>query len=241
MLRELRARIDRFLFRGESDEWLSWLRIGLGIEVVLYGLSLRRDWAHLFASSDAGFISPELSEAILLRDSILTPRLRWFVVIGQHLGLSEEPTVLILWVCLICAGLLLTIGFCSRTSAIAAWLLHLCAVKSIGFMSYGVDNFTTIGLFYLVVAPLPDRLALDHRVRRRPIKDSTRHGLHRRVLQIHLCLVYLFGGLSKCLGNGWWDGSSIWRLSYVLRLMSFLRKRLRPGVVSCPSPAYAFV
>jgi hypothetical protein len=211
MLSSLRGGVVRHLFPAESDQWLAWLRVGLGIEVGLYCLSLRADWTYLFASNGRGLISPHLSEAVLLRDSALTPRLRWFTAAGEYLGLSEDTTVLVLWTCLLCAGLLLTIGFCSRTSAIVAWILHLSAVKSIGFMSYGADNFTTIGLFYLMVAPLPDRLALDHRIRKIRTKDSSRHGFHRRVLQLHLCLVYFFGGLGKCLGKGWWDGSSMWR------------------------------
>ena len=37
----------------------------------------------------------------------------------------------------------------------AGWFIHLCAVKSVNLMTYGVDNFTTIGLFYLMFAPLP--------------------------------------------------------------------------------------
>jgi hypothetical protein len=36
-------------------------------------------------------------------------------------------------------------------------------------------------------------------------------GFFRRVLQVHLCLIYFFGGLAKCLGSGWWDGSNLWR------------------------------
>jgi hypothetical protein len=31
------------------------------------------------------------------------------------------------------------------------------------------------------------------------------------VLQVHLCFVYFFGGLAKCLGSGWWNGSNLWR------------------------------
>jgi hypothetical protein len=31
------------------------------------------------------------------------------------------------------------------------------------------------------------------------------------VLQVHLCLVYFFGGLAKSLGSGWWNGASVWR------------------------------
>ena len=36
-------------------------------------------------------------------------------------------------------------------------------------------------------------------------------GFHRRILQLHLCLIYFFGGVTKCAGPGWWDGASIWR------------------------------
>jgi hypothetical protein len=30
-------------------------------------------------------------------------------------------------------------------------------------------------------------------------------------LQIHLCFIYFFSGLSKVLGSGWWNGTNIWR------------------------------
>jgi hypothetical protein len=33
----------------------------------------------------------------------------------------------------------------------------------------------------------------------------------RRVLQLHLCLIYFFGGLTKALGVGWWNGTNLWR------------------------------
>ena len=31
-----------------------------------------------------------------------------------------------------------------------------------------------------------------------------------RLLQVHLCIVYLFGGLAKVRGETWWDGSAMW-------------------------------
>jgi hypothetical protein len=92
-----------------------------------------------------------------------------------------------------------------------AWFVHLCAAESGGFVSYGVDNFMTIGLFYLMLSPLPDRYSLDQRWRKLPPKNPHLLGFFRRVLQVHLCLIYFFGGLAKCLGSGWWDGSNLWR------------------------------
>jgi hypothetical protein len=78
-------------------------------------------------------------------------------------------------------------------------------------VSYGVDNFMTIGLFYLMLSPLPDRYSLDWRLRKLRSRDPQLLGFWRRVLQLHLCLIYFFSGLTKCLGSGWWDGSNMWR------------------------------
>ena len=68
-----------------------------------------------------------------------------------------------------------------------------------------------MGLFYLMLSPLPDRYSLDHRLVKTKPKDPQLLGFWRRVLQVHLCLVYFFGGLGKTLGSGWWDGSNLWR------------------------------
>jgi hypothetical protein len=31
-----------------------------------------------------------------------------------------------------------------------------------------------------------------------------------RLMQIHLCIIYLFSALGKCMGSTWWDGSAMW-------------------------------
>ena len=35
-------------------------------------------------------------------------------------------------------------------------------------------------------------------------------GVATRLAQLHLCLIYLFGGLWKARGTSWWDGSAMW-------------------------------
>jgi len=200
-----------FLFSPDSDRWVALLRLGLGLQVALYCLSLRNDWNDLFARDSNGFISRELTEAILTLQNPLVPRLGWFVAWGSYLGLTEETILFVTWICLLGAACCLLLGFCCRTSAIIAWLLHLCAVKSGDFVAYGMDNFTTIGLFYLIVAPLPDHYALDWKLWKPRRQDLRRLGFQRRVLQLHMCLIYFFGGITKCLGTGWWTGESMWR------------------------------
>ncbi len=211
----MRGRYEAFrgwLFRATNDTWLTLLRVGLGLHVVLYCLALRRDWSFFLASDGGGIINRRLAEAMLATESPLIPKVSWLVRVAEIFHVSEETALLAAWAALLVAAITLTIGLACRVSAIAAWFIHLAAASSGALSSYGVDNFMTIGLFYLMLAPLPDRAALDCRLRpNRPARDPRLHGFFRTVLQLHLCVIYLFAGLAKALGSGWWDGANLWR------------------------------
>lgn len=201
-----KERLLELLFPPETDTWLTVLRVGLGFQVMLYSLSVRYDWNYLFSGT-----ARRVAEALLSLESHFIPRLGWSIKLGTQLGLHEATVLFVVWACLFLAGCGLLVGVACRVSAIAAWFFHLCAAKSGGFVSYGVDNFMTIGLFYLMLSPLPDRYALDRRLRELRPKNPQLLGFWRRVLQLHLCVIYFFSGLTKCLGSGWWNGSSVWR------------------------------
>jgi hypothetical protein len=200
-----------FLFASETDKWLAALRIGMGLQVAVYALFLRSDWHYLFASTGKGLIGRELGEAITSFDSPLIPKLDWLVALGGYAGIGEDTVLSMTWACVLCMGLLLLLGLFCRPAAIIAWFLHLCATESGGLFAYGADNFMTTGLFYLMLSPLPDQYSLDHRLLKIDLKNSQLLGFWRRVLQVHMCFVYFIGGLAKCLGSGWWNGSNFWR------------------------------
>ena len=200
-----------FLFPSESDTWLAVFRIGLGLQITLYALFLRSDWHYLFASSGKGLVGREVGEAITSFDSPLIPKLSWLVGFGRNLNMSEETVFTVAWITLLSAGCLLLLGLLSRPAAIVAWFVHLCAAESGGLLAYGADNFMTTALFYLMLSPLPDRYSFDHWAVKTRTKNPQLLGFWRRVLQVHLCFVYFIGGLAKFLGNGWWDGSNLWR------------------------------
>ena len=152
-----------------------------------------------------------MGEAIISFDSPFIPKLGWLVALGGHVNIGEETVLSVAWACLLVAGCCLLLGLFCRPAAISAWFLHLCAAQSGGLLAYGADNFMTMGLFYLMLSPLPDRYSLDHWLGKTKPKNPQLLGFWRRVLQLHLCLVYFFGGLGKSLGSGWWDGSNLWR------------------------------
>ncbi|HEU0274254.1 MAG TPA: HTTM domain-containing protein [Candidatus Udaeobacter sp.] len=206
----MQKRTLEFLFPKETDTWLAVLRIGMGLLVIIYTLFLRNDWHYLFASTGRGLVSRQLGEAIASFDSPAIPKLGWLVTLGSYAHIGEDAVLSISWACLLCMGFLLLLGIFCRQAAIMAWFLHLCTAESGGLFAYGADNFITTGLFFLMLSPLPDRYSLDHRLLKIRLKDSALLGFWRRVLQVQMCFVYFVGGLAKCLGSGWWNGSNLW-------------------------------
>lgn len=136
------------------------------------------------------------------------PRLSWFV--DALAPVAGERAVVIGVFCLYVAALhLLLTGWRTRTAAIVAWLLHL-SLKTTGSASaYGVFEFATIALFYCAVFPVGAVWSLDAMEGERT--DAFQATLGRRVLQIHLCVVYLSSGIEKIRGEQWRNGEAIWR------------------------------
>src|SRR6266481_2412877 len=152
-----------------------------------YAVSLRSDWIELLAEGNRGLIRRDLMEALLSVESALIPRVGWMVEAGGWLHLSEINVLWLLWGGLLLASIFLILGLFCRMVSIVAWILFLCTAKSAEPFGYGVDNFTIIGLFYLVIAPLPDAWSIDARLRRKGSPSPSLQGLHRRVLQLHIC------------------------------------------------------
>ncbi len=209
-IKHLASRLRDWLFFPTSDRWLSILRIGLGLQLLLYALSIRADWTFLLAGTGRGLVSRDLAEALLSLESRIIPRLGWFVDLGKQFGFSETTVLNLSWCGLMLASIFLLLGLFCRAAAIASWFLHLCSVKSGGLATYGVDALTTSGLFYLMLSPLPDRLSFDYFWRKK-LSNPELLGFWRRVLQLHLCLIYFFSGLIKALGKDWWNGINLWR------------------------------
>ncbi len=95
--------------------------------------------------------------------------------------------------------------------AIGAWLLHLTLMNTGFFSTYGVDLFVHIALFYGAWMPVGACLSLDRRAGRTSAAPSPLARLSLRILQLHLCIVYLTAGLSKARGLQWRNEEAIWQ------------------------------
>src|SRR2546430_3637095 len=117
-LRKCWQGLVRYLFPPETDAWLVTLRIGLGLQVIVYALFLRSDWQYLFASSGKGLVGREVGEAITSFESPLIPTLSWLVALGRSVNMSEETVLSISWSCLLSAGSFFFFCLFSRSTGI---------------------------------------------------------------------------------------------------------------------------
>jgi hypothetical protein len=179
--------------------------VGLPLLLLVHLVWLSNDIFALHGSR--GIIPWELTD--LLRDPWV-PGLPTLAAAFAPLGLSEHAATTLLLS--IYAGSLLSValGFHPRVSAFLAWGLHLSLLTS-GFASfYGVDRLANTFLFYLFLFPAGRAWAFASRslVSRR--EETIPVGC-LRVMQLHVCVIYLAAGLDKAVGSQWWNGEAIWQ------------------------------
>jgi lysylphosphatidylglycerol synthetase-like protein (DUF2156 family) len=179
--------------------------VGLPLLLLLHLIWLSNDLLSLHGSR--GIIPWELTD--LLRDPWV-PGLPTLARIFVPLGISMDTAIILLLSLYAGSLLALALGFHSRVYAFFAWALHLGIVTS-GFASfYGVDQISNTFLFYLVVFPAGRAWTFAPRSRDCP-REETIPVAFLRVVQIHLCVIYLAAGVEKALGRQWWNGEAIWR------------------------------
>jgi hypothetical protein len=180
----------------------------MGVAVVLLGQGLALMGSVLDLYGNRGLVQWSVGEAMITPG---VPRLSWLADALAPRGVSEAFCVQAVFV-LYMAGLAsLLVGWQTRWAAVVAWLTHLLLSVSGNASTYGVDEFANIALFYCVWMPVGHALSLDVQARRVSGEPTPMARLALRVLQLHLCMVYLASGIEKGSGTLWWDGEAIWR------------------------------
>ena len=178
-------------FRPVSARPLAGLRVGLSLLLLLHLIWISDDLLSLHGSQ--GIVPWQLTE--LLRHPWV-PGLPTLAKGFAPLGIGEHTAINLLLSGYAASLLSLALGFRARLSALLAWGLHLGIVTSGVTSYYGVDQLANTFLFYLVVFPSGNETV--------PVG-----GL--RVMQVHLCVIYLAAGLDKAMGSQWWNGEAIWQ------------------------------
>ncbi len=118
------------------------------------------------------------------------------------------------------------IGLLTRLTGPLAWFLQLMYLHRLTGALFGLDQIVTYTVMYLMLSPCGSCFSVDSALRRRlgarcrdskllawlfpDARPSVAANVATRLLQLHLCVIYLFGGLSKARGQTWWDGTAMW-------------------------------
>ena len=109
---------------------------------------------------------------------------------------------------------LLTIGLWTRIVAVLAFVFTVSYAQRAPGALYGLDQINGLLSLYLMIGPSGCRFSVDawraRRATRAVESSSVTANLAIRLMQCHLCVIYLFAGLSKLQGVTWWNGFAVW-------------------------------
>jgi hypothetical protein len=142
----------------------------------------------------------------------------------SYLNYIDSPAML--WahhLLMLVVALCFAVGLGTRITAPLAWFLNLMYCHRLTGHLFGLDQVMMLLLMYLMLAPCGSVYSIDAWLRSKRkqagkspswwLPDATPSSATQvatRLMQLHLCVIYLFGGISKLRGEMWWDGSALW-------------------------------
>jgi len=202
----LRRHLTRFLEAPIAVAPLGIFRVSMAAFLLVQGALWYRDWL-LFFGSD-GWLQWEISDALNVG---WTLHLAGIHAVLQRAGFTPDQTAIAFFWVYMASGAGLLLGYRTRIWAVLACLCHYVIMSTISTFVYGVDVFLQIALFYLAVMPAAKAWSLDAWLKRVPTEPTWGTTLSIRVLQLHVCLVYMSSGFEKMRSAAWWDGNVLWR------------------------------
>jgi len=116
-----------------------------------------------------------------------------------------------------CAALMF--GFQTRLASICAWYMTISYAHRLPTALYGLDQINGFLSMYLMFGDCGARYSVDAYLKKLRFADSAvlsnvrptvGTNISIRLMQVHLCVLYFFAGISKLQGETWWDGSALW-------------------------------
>ena len=194
---------DTFWFTPAAPHTLALIRILVG--AMLF-------YTHLIWTLDlAAFLGPESWISTDTSQFLQQYNYTW-----SYLWYIDSP--LLLWTTHL-AGLgifaMLTVGMYTRVATILAWLIALSYCHRLEGALFGLDQINVLLVMYLMISPAGQAYSLDSWRNKRSgsgkeVSTTISANIATRLIQLHLCVIYLFGGIGKMRGVEWWDGSASW-------------------------------
>ena len=197
---------DQFWFTPARTETLCVLRILVGLMLSYAHVVMLVDYEATIAPT--GWI--DATTAAHLQDGTLGPASAAWSYLWSLPGWAVWGHQLLA----IALSVAMCVGWRTRWTVPLAAATQLMIVHRMFGTLFGLDQIITYMTLYLAISPCGTQYSLDARRRSKAIIDvPTRYvmaNVATRLLQLHLCVIYLFGGLAKARGQMWWDGTALW-------------------------------
>ncbi|MEN3368260.1 MAG: hypothetical protein V7609_403 [Verrucomicrobiota bacterium] len=201
-----RAAAIKFFCAPQSPAPLGVFRLLMAGLALYQALLWYGDWPAFFGPD--AWVQWEISRALGQEWQIHLLHIAGFLM---QFGFSADQSVTIFYWAYVTFLVGLLLGWHTRVAAFLVCASHWVIMNTVPMFVYGLDIFLQIALFYLMVMPVAKAYSLDLWQGRVSPLPSWGVTLSRRVLQIHLCLVYISSGYEKVLSPAWWSGNVIWR------------------------------
>lgn len=196
---------DAFWFTPADPTLLGLLRVLTGLMLLythaVWGLRL----ADFFGPSS--WLSPDLVRA-LQRDGFAYSF--WWWVPSGWLWPAHGLSMVIL--------ALFAMGLWTRWTSILALFVAISYAQRVPAALFGLDQINVMLTLYLTIGPSGQALSVDRWLARRrggagalPTSPGAAANLAQRLIQVHMCVIYFFAGISKLQGPSWWSGEALWR------------------------------
>lgn len=205
---------DRFWFQPRAPQILCGMRLATGL--LLFYAQLVLAWNLTDFYGPDAWVDNTAIQLVHAND------FAW-----SYLWHLDSPAAL--WTHQACALLFsaaFACGLLTRLTGPVTFLLQLMTVHRLFGALFGFDQVVTMLTMYLCFAPSGAAFSLDSLLRRRLAVDDESSWLWRwlfpsprpsvaanvftRLIQLHVCVIYLFGGIGKMRGEMWWDGTALW-------------------------------
>ena len=190
---------DQFWFTPRDGNTLGLIRLLTGL-IVFYTHLV---WTPLLST----FLGPDGMLPPTYRGEFFDSSFAW-----SHF--DWFASIEVLWVIHIVAlivMLLFAFGFWTRITGIATALFVISYANRATGATFGLDQIAGFLVLYLAIANGAGSFSLARRLGfGRSATTSIANNIAVRLIQIHICTVYLFAGLGKCQGETWWNGEAIW-------------------------------
>jgi hypothetical protein len=197
---------DRFWFTPSDPATLALIRILAG--GMLFYTHLVWGFALNDFFGEHGWLEPRAVQ-LVLRDSYTWSYL-WWCHTPLTLGIAHLLALVVF--------ALLTIGLFSRTMSVLAFVATASYVGRAPGALFGLDQINLLLSMYLMVGPSGAAYSVDRWLKARragtqlpPAPKSTAANIAIRLIQLHLCVIYLYAGMGKLMGPAWWNGAAMWQ------------------------------